>query len=122
MKRFVFFFILLLPLALQLNARDDLTVIVLGSIGGHHSEYYPPADMPEVYYDTDNLEIIVVADGFAAYYDVNIISQSTLLAVISTQIDGYGDTIDVSSLPDGDYTIVIVSSNNNEFEGQFTNY
>ena len=106
------------------NIYADEADINIQYVGHHgtHSEYYPPADMPEVYYDSDNQEIIVVADGFAAYYDVNIISQSTLLAVISTQIDGYGDTIDVSSLPDGDYTIVIVSSNNNEFEGQFTNY
>ena len=87
-----------------------------------HSEYYPPADLPEVYFDTDNLEIIVVGDGFASYYDVNIISQSTQLAVISTQIGGYGDTIDVYSLPDDDYTILITSSNNNQYVGQFTNY
>ena len=78
--------------------------------------------MPEVYYDSDNLEIIIVADGFASYYDVDIISQSTQLAVISTQIGGYGDTIDVYSLPDDDYTIYITSSNNNEYVGQFTNY
>ena len=65
---------------------------------------------------------MVVADGFAAYYDVNIISQSTQLAVISTQIGGYGDTIDVYSLPDDDYTILITSSNNNQYVGQFTNY
>ena len=90
--------------------------------GVGHNEYYPPADMPEVYYDSDNLEIIIVADGFASYYDVDIISQSTQLAVISTQIGGYGDTIDVYSLPDDDYTIIITSSNNNEYVGQFTNY
>ena len=88
---------------------------------GHH-EYYIPADMPEVYYDSDNLEIIIVADGFASYYDVDIVSQSTLLAVISTQIGGYGDSIDVSSLPDGYYTITITSSNNNQFEGTFYKY
>ena len=104
-------------------ARGD-EVINMQHIGNHgdHSEYYPPADMPEVYYDSDNLEIIIVADGFASYYDVDIVSQSTLLAVISTQIDGYGDSIDVSSLPDDNYTIVITSSNNNQYEGQFTNY
>ena len=109
-------------MAFQLYAKDSLTAIVLSNKGGHHSEYYPPADMPEVYYDFDNLEIIIVGDGFASYYDVDIISQSTQLAAISTQIDGYGDSIDVSSLPDDDYTIIITSSNNNEYEGQFTNY
>ena len=122
MKRFAFFFILLLPFASQLHAKDDLSAIVLGHKGGYHSEYYPPADMPEVYYDDVNQEIIIVADGFADYYDVNIVSQSTLLAVISTQIDGYGDSIDISSLPNDNYTIIITSSNNNEFEGEFTNY
>ena len=41
------------------------------------------------------------------------------IPVITTQVDGYGDTIDISSLPDGNYTIVITSEFNNEFEGQF---
>ena len=45
-----------------------------------------------------------------------------MIAVISTQVDGDGDNIDVSSLPDDNYTIVITSSNNNEYVGQFTNY
>lgn len=97
-------------------------VIQHGGSIGDHSEYVIPADMPEVYYDSEAHEIILVADGYADYYDVDIISQSTQLAVISTQIDGYGDTIDVSSLPDDDYIILITSSNNNEFEGYFSNY
>lgn len=89
---------------------------------GNHNEYYPPADMPVVYYDTDDQEIILVADGYADYYDVDIVSLSTTIAMISTQVDGYGDSIDVSSLPDDSYSIVITSSNNNEYVGQFTNY
>ena len=99
-------------------------VINMQHLGDHndHIELFAPADMPEVYYNSDNLEIIIVADGFANYYDVDIISQSTQLAVISTQIGGYGDTIDVYSLPDDDYTILITSSNNNQYVGQFTNY
>jgi hypothetical protein len=78
--------------------------------------------MPEVYYDSDNLEIVIVADGFASYYYVEIFQTGYTIPVISTQVDGYGDSIDVSSLPDDNYTIVITSSNNNEYEGQFTNY
>ena len=85
-------------------------------------EFFVPADMPEVYFDDDTHEIIIVADGFADYYEVDIVSQSTLLAVISTQIGGYGDNIDISSLPDDNYTIVITSSNDNVYQGQFTNY
>ena len=87
---------------------------------GNHIEYYPPADMPEVYIDTDEMEIILVADGFATYYVVDIVSQVTMLSVIYTQIGGYGDSIDISSLPDGYYHIIITSSNNNVFDGYFT--
>lgn len=90
--------------------------------GGNHGEYYPPADMPEAYYNSDLQEIIIVADGFSAYYDVDIISQSSMIAVISTQVDGYGDSIDISSLPDDNYTIIITSEFNNVYQGQFTNY
>ena len=85
-------------------------------------EFFVPADMPEVYYDDVTEEIVIVADGFADYYEVDIVSQSTLLAVISTQIGGYGDNIDISSLPDDNYTIIITSSNDNVYQGQFTNY
>ena len=108
-----------------LNADDEATYqINIQHIpnGGSHVEYYLPADMPIVYYDTYNQEIIIEADGYADYYDVTIVSQSTLLPVLWTQIDGYGDSIDISSLPDDNYTIVITSSNNNVYEGQFTNY
>lgn len=76
--------------------------------------------MPEVYIDTDEMEIILVADGFATYYVVDIVSQVTMLSVIYTQIGGYGDSIDISSLPDGYYHIIITSSNNNVFDGYFT--
>ena len=88
----------------------------------NHGQYYIPADMPEVYYDSDNLEIILVADGFSSYYNVDITSASGYVPLISTQVDGYGDSIDVSSLPDGYYSITITSSNNNQFEGTFYKY
>ncbi len=78
--------------------------------------------MPEAYYDASQQEIIIVADGFADYYDVDIVSQSTMQLVLYTTISGNGDSIDVSLLPDDDYTIIITSSNNNVYEGQFTNY
>ena len=124
MKRIIVAFTFIVSVFLTLSADDPSVANINLQHTSHdnHSEYYPPADMPEVYFDYNNLEIILVADGFADYYDVNIISQSTQLAVISTQVDGYGDTIDVSSLPDDDYTIIITSSNNNEYVGQFTNY
>ncbi len=123
MKRFITLLLLFLY-GISMYSIYGEEVVNMQHIGNHDNriEYYPPADMPEVYYDADNLEIIIVADGFASYYDVDIVSQSTQLAVISTQIDGYGDNIDVSSLPNDDYTIIITSSNDNQYEGQFTNY
>ena len=87
---------------------------------GNHIEYYPPADMPEVFFNSDDMEIIIEADGFANYYVVNIISQVSMQSIIYTQISGYGDTVDVSSLPDSYYHLVITSSNSNVFEGYFT--
>lgn len=124
MKRIITLLIATTALFFTSFAGDGSTAEINLLHQGHdnHSEYYPPADMPEVYYDADGEEIIIVADGFADYYEVDIVSQSTLLAVISTQVGGYGDTIDISSLPDDNYTIIISSSNNNVYQGQFTNY
>ena len=77
--------------------------------------------MPEaVYYDSDECAIIIEADGISLYYNVEIVRNTPYQTVISTQVSGYGDTIDVSSLPAGNYTIVITSEFLNEFEGQFT--
>ena len=89
---------------------------------GHdnHLEHYIPADMPEAYFDSDEMEIIIEAEGFADYYIVEVNSMVSGLTLIYTQTDGYGDTIDVSSLPDAYYEIIITSSNNNVFEGHFT--
>ena len=87
--------------------------------GGSHSEHYDPADMPIVYFDSDAMEIIIEAEGYADYYTVEAISLVSGQTLIYTQIDGYGDTIDISALPDAYYQIIITSSNNNVFEGTF---
>ena len=84
-----------------------------------HSEYYAPADMPVVYLNLETSQIIIEAEGFADYYIVEVNSMVSGLTLIYTQIDSYGDTIDVSSLPDAYYQIIITSSNNNMFEGTF---
>ena len=121
MKRAITFTFLML-FALQLFAGRNLRPVHLNPKKIGHLEQPIPADMPEAYYDTNTEEIIITADGFASYYDVDIVSQSTLQLVLYTTISGYGDNIDVSSLPDDDYTIIITSSYNNEYEGHFTNY
>lgn len=121
MKRFITITFLML-FAVQLFAERIQHSIRLDPRKIGHLEQPTPADMPEAYYNTDTEEIIIVADGFSSYYDVDIVSQSTMQLVLYTTISGYGDNIDVSSLPDDNYTIVITSSNNNEYVGQFTNY
>ena len=87
--------------------------------GGNHGEYYIPADMPEAYFDDVDMEIIIEAEGFADYYIVEVVSMVSSLTMIYTQIDGYGDTIDVSSLPIGYYQIIITSEFNNVYGGYF---
>ena len=118
MTRLLLFSITIL-FAAQLWADHAQNVVVLSNKNGSHLENYAPADMPDVYYDSDEDEIIIIADGFSSYYDVYIIRNTPYQTVISTQVSGYGDTIDISSLSDGSYTIVIISEFLNEFEGQF---
>ena len=103
--------------------KAELEQVVIHNGGGtpNHLEHYEMADMPDaVYYDNVAHEIIIEADGISLYYNVEIVSDYLNQTVISTLVSGYGDTIDVSSLPAGNYTIVITSEFLNEFEGQFT--
>ena len=101
--------------------RDDGEQIYLHKhLGDGHLELYPAADMPDVYYDSDADEIIIIADGFSSYYDVVIIRDIPYQVLISTQVSGNGDTIDVSPLTAGNYTIIITSEFNNVYEGHFT--
>ena len=79
-----------------------------------------PDDMPAVFYDADTDQIIVDGSGVVSYYDVEIVTQSTMATVVSTVVNGYYGIIDVSSVPYGDYTIVITSPNNNVYEGDFS--
>ena len=120
-NKYLLFIILFLFATMQVNATRQIILHQGGQVP-NHGEYYDPADMPEVYYDDDNQEIILVADGFVSSYDVDIVSLSTLQVVLFTAVNGYGDTIDVSTLPDDDYKIVISTPYNNIYEGYFTNY
>ena len=124
MKNYLIIVFCLFGIVFNASADDEVaaTINLQHQRPSNHNEYYPPVDMPEAYYDASNQEIVIYADGSASYYDVDIVSQSTMQLVFYTTIGGYGDSIDVSSLPDDNYTIIITSSNNNEYVGQFTNY
>lgn len=119
MKKITFVFFILMA-TMQSFAGDSLNAILLERKGIGHLGGVVTADQPDVYYNSNTQEIILVADGFASYYDVEIYPAYSAIPVITTQVDGYGDTIDVSSLPADNYTIVITSEYNNVFEGEFT--
>ena len=118
-KRYVLLIIIFsLLVALDASARRRINLSQGGQVPGH-IEYYPPADMPEAYFDDVDMEIVIEAEGYADYYIVEVVSMVSSQTMIYSQIDGYGDTIDVSSLPIGYYQVIITSSNNNVFEGYF---
>lgn len=119
MKKFIFLF-LFNVFCSGLYAVQESIVLRDTRHQHDHFEYYPPADLPEVYYDSDEDEIIIVADGFSSYYNILIIRNSTNQTMVSTQVSGYGDTIDISALPSDNYTIYITSEFNNLFDGLFT--
>lgn len=121
MRKLIIFICLILLPVIALADRDGKEQVILHHTGnGGHIEHYAPVDMPEVYYDSDESEIIIVADGFSSYYDVLIIRNSTNQTMVSMQIIGYGDSIDISSLPSDNYILVITSEYNNVFQGSFS--
>lgn len=69
MKKIVIFLFCSLACNSLLMANLSPIIIQNGGSTNDHSEYYAPADMPEVYFDADNLEITLVADGFSTYYN-----------------------------------------------------
>ena len=118
MKRIIFLLLSMMLSAQVFTASSEVQIVL--SQQGEHIEHFAPADMPEVYYNSDEEEIIIVADGFSSYYNVLIIRNSTNQTMVSTQIIGYGDSIDISSLPSDNYILVITSEYNNVFQGNFT--
>ena len=121
MKTRIISFLLLMIVGFEFLEGRQIEIHQNGLHPAHSGLPIWPADQPDVYYDDDEQEIIIDGPGSeASYYDVDIVSLSTLDTVLSTQVNGTYDTIDVSSLPDDNYKIVITSSNFNEYEGYFT--
>ena len=116
------FIIFALLCAVQIAARGNEQVVVINSNHGHHSGLpIWPADEPTVYYD--DVEMVITIDGSwseSSYYDVEIISMSTLDTELSTRVTSTDNTIDVSSLPEDSYKIIITSSIGNTYQGVFT--
>lgn len=83
----------------------------------HHTEVNIPADMPDVYYDSE-LGIITIVDYANVTYYVTIFDDWWNAVITDTKPGG--GTINVSSLTSGDYVIEITTSWSNEYEGEFT--
>ena len=118
------FFLLIFVSLLYATAYADRRPIVVqnGGAVGDHSGIPMPADEPDVYYDNGTHEIIIDGQGFVNYYDVEIATASSYVTMLTTQVNGYYDTIDISSLPQGHYIITIESPLGNTFEGYFDTY
>jgi hypothetical protein len=117
---FILFFLVLFCGTASADRRP--IVIQNGGAVGDHFELPAPADEPEVYYDSETQEIIIDGMGFVNYYDVEIATAASYVTVLTTQVNGSYDTIDISSLPQGHYIITIESPLGNTFEGNFDNY
>ncbi len=96
-------------------------VVNMQYVGKHydHLEHFIPFDQPDVYYDNANQAIIIDGDGAVDYYDVEIAPVTSSFPVITTQVNGYYDTINISTLPQGVYVITIYSPEDNTYEGFF---
>jgi len=125
MKRLLLFTFLSILMCVDINADGSAAAQInlqkKKVKDGHFDQPIPDVE-PEVYYDNDAHELTIVGTGFASYYDVEIMSVTTSTVYISTRVDGSYDTIDVSSLPDDNYKIVISTLYHNIYEGYFTNY
>jgi len=122
MKNKLFFLLCCLMSYHIVIANDNVQAqINLEHVGkkGNHTEYYIRAEQPDVYYDDEGQVIVVDGGGEVAYYDVGIMAQSTADVVISQTVDGYYDTIDVSSLASDTYTITFTTPTGNTYEGTF---
>ena len=120
MRRFLTL-LFLITSAWHLFATDPIILHNGGGVGNHF-DFPVPAVQPDVYYDADNQEIIIVGTGNLSCYDVEIESLTTWNVLISTQVDGTYDTIDISSLPSDNYVITIDTSVGISYEGDFTIY
>ena len=119
MRKHLLLFIFLVANCNIVLADMNPIVVQNGGAVNDHLEHFIPADQPDVYYDYVNQTIIIDGGGEVTYYDVEIAPVSTYVPVISTQVNGFYDTIDVSSLSATEYYITISSPTGNEFEGYF---
>ena len=117
-KKFLFSCALLLFITSASADKKDYNEQVIEIKGKTpHSEWSIPADMPDVYYNSE-LDVITIVDYANVTYYVTIYDDWWNTVITDTKPGG--GTINVSSLSSGDYVIEISTSWNHDFEGQFT--
>ena len=122
MKKLLFSLIILI-VGFELYAQRKIEIQHSGQNPGHSGLPIWPADQPDVYFD--DVEMVITIDGSwseSSYYDVEIISMSTLDTELSTRVTSSNSSIDISSLPEDYYKITITSSLDNTYQGFFTTY
>ena len=112
----LFFVLLSLPALAEINKSPTTVQVKINNVN-HHTEVNPPADMPDVYYNSE-LDVITIVDYANVTYYVTIYDDWWNAVITDTKPGG--GTIDVSSLSSGDYVIEISTSWNHDYEGQFT--
>ncbi|MBR6490079.1 MAG: hypothetical protein IKT03_06030 [Muribaculaceae bacterium] len=118
-KTFIVLFMMSFLAANDVSARRQIDIHQNGQMPSR-IETIIEAEMPSFYYDSDAQEIIIETYGNSTYYEVEIISCTTLHWVYYDRIKGMGDVIDISFLPEDNYIIIITSSDNNVYEGYFS--
>ena len=120
MRKVVFLLSALFALSSFITGDPKVKQIPLNapSTNGHNfSEWNIPADMPDVYYNSE-LDVVTIVDYANVTYYVTIYDDWWNAVITDTKPGG--GTINVSSLTSGDYVIEISTSWNHDFEGQFT--
>lgn len=119
MRKHLLLFVFLVANCNIVLADMEPIVVQNGGSVNDRIEHFVPFDQPDVYYDSDDQTITIDGDGAVNYYDVEIAPVTSSVPVITTQVSGYYDTIDVSSLPAAEYVITIYSPEDNTYEGFF---
>ena len=86
--------------------------------GSHIDTGIVPADMPDVYYDSGEGTLTIIGYGAVACYEVEIVSGGDV--ALTDTVNGTSDTVDVSGLPAGSYTLTCTTPIGHVFSGQFT--
>ena len=100
---------------------DGGVVVIMQSTpqgGSHIDTGIVPADMPDVYYDSGEGTLTIIGYGAVACYEVEIVSGGAV--ALTDTVNGTSDTVDVSGLPAGSYTLTCTTPIGHVFSGLFT--